>query len=94
MAKGGTSRSGADPSGDTGPDTGPEDRAVTDMGYEEARTALGEVVAALEAGNVTLEEALDLWERGERYAAQCERWLDGAQARLDAGSDEAIDDEA
>jgi len=51
--------------------------------YEEAREQLAEIVAALEAGDTTLEEALDLWERGERLAAACTSWLDGAQRRLD-----------
>ena len=31
-----------------------------------------------------LEQSLALWERGEELAAVCQRWLDGAQAKLDA----------
>ncbi len=58
------------------------------MGYEEARSALAEVVAALESGGITLEESLALWERGEEYARICEAWLSGAQARLDAAQPE------
>ena len=53
-------------------------------GYEEARTELIEVVRALEAGGTTLEESLALWERGEKLAAICQEWLDGARRRLDA----------
>jgi exodeoxyribonuclease VII small subunit len=68
------------------PMTTPSEPAI---GYEEARAALAEVVAALESGQATLEEALSLWERGEEYARICESWLAGAQARLDAAqSDE------
>jgi exodeoxyribonuclease VII small subunit len=52
------------------------------MGYEEARAALAEVVAALESGDAKLEEALALWEQGEQYAQICETWLAGAQERL------------
>ncbi len=52
------------------------------LGYEEARAALADVVAALETGDVTLEEALALWEKGEEYARACETWLAGAQERL------------
>jgi exodeoxyribonuclease VII small subunit len=52
------------------------------LGYEEARAALADVVAALESGDTTLEEALALWERGEAYAQACEAWLAGAQERL------------
>ena len=42
------------------------------------------VVERLEAGGGTLEESLALWERGEQLAEVCQRWLDGARARLDA----------
>lgn len=58
--------------------------------YEQAREQLAEIVATLEAGDTTLEEALALWERGEQLAAACAEWLDGAQQRLDiAESDPA-----
>jgi exodeoxyribonuclease VII small subunit len=53
-------------------------------GYEQARAELIEVVRALETGGTTLEESLVLWERGERLAAICQEWLDGARRRLDA----------
>jgi exodeoxyribonuclease VII small subunit len=56
----------------------------TSLGYEEARAELIEVVRALEAGGTTLEESLSLWERGEKLAAVCQQWLDGARRRLDA----------
>ena len=52
--------------------------------YEAARDELAEVVRKLEAGGVTLEESLTLWERGEELARICQGWLDGAKARLDA----------
>ncbi len=52
--------------------------------YEAARDELTEVVRKLEAGGVTLEESLALWERGEALAKVCQGWLDGAKARLDA----------
>ena len=51
--------------------------------YEEAREELIEVVRRLEAGGITLEESLALWERGERLATICQEWLDGARKRLD-----------
>ena len=62
--------------------SGTEASGSPEMGYEEARAALADVVAALESGDVTLEEALALWERGEEYARVCEAWLAGAQERL------------
>jgi exodeoxyribonuclease VII small subunit len=55
-----------------------------DLSYEQARAELAQVVERLEAGGATLEESLALWERGERLAEICQRWLDGARARLDA----------
>ncbi|MFJ6618249.1 exodeoxyribonuclease VII small subunit [Kitasatospora sp. NPDC091335] len=54
------------------------------LGYEHARDALLEVVRQLETGGTSLEESLALWERGEQLAKVCQRWLDGARARLDA----------
>ncbi|MFI9160052.1 exodeoxyribonuclease VII small subunit [Kitasatospora aureofaciens] len=54
------------------------------LGYEHARDALLEVVRQLENGGISLEESLALWERGEQLAKVCQRWLDGARARLDA----------
>jgi len=50
--------------------------------YEQARDELIELVKRLEAGGLTLEESLQLWERGEQLAAICEDWLEGARARL------------
>ena len=52
------------------------------LSYEQARDELAEVVKRLEAGGLSLEESLDLWERGERLAAICTEWLEGARARM------------
>ena len=54
------------------------------MTYEQARDELVTVVQRLEAGDQTLEESLELWERGEALAARCQQWLDGARERLEA----------
>ena len=54
------------------------------LSYEQARDELASVVKRLETGGLTLEQSLDLWERGERLAAICAEWLDGARARLTA----------
>ena len=50
--------------------------------YEQARDELIELVKQLEAGGLTLEQSLQLWERGEELAAICEEWLEGARARM------------
>jgi len=61
--------------------------------YEEAREELVDVVRRLESGGTTLEDSLALWERGEKLAQTCQRWLDGAQKRLEAAvSGDAVDD--
>ncbi len=57
---------------------------VAALGYEQARDELVAVVARLEGGAGSLEEALALWERGEALAARCQQWLDGARERLAA----------
>jgi len=60
---------------------------VTDresLSYEQAREELTNVVKRLEAGGLSLEQSLDLWERGEELAAICSQWLEGARARLTA----------
>ena len=67
---------------DGGSGDGPDATHEPALGYEDARAALAEVVAALESGDVTLEEALALWEQGEEYARICQAWLAGAQERL------------
>ncbi|SFP24923.1 Exodeoxyribonuclease VII small subunit [Geodermatophilus dictyosporus] len=54
--------------------------------YEQAREELAEVVRRLEAGGLTLEESLALWERGEELAGLCQHWLDRARERLAAAT--------
>jgi exodeoxyribonuclease VII small subunit len=65
----------ADPQAPKGPEA---------LSYEQARDKLAAVVKRLEAGGLTLEQSLELWERGERLATVCGEWLDGARARLAA----------
>jgi len=57
--------------------------AVADLSYEAARDELQQVVAQLEAGSVTLEASMTLWERAESLAARCEEQLSGARKKLD-----------
>ena len=64
--------------------TGEGSQPAETPSYEQARDELADVVRTLEAGGTTLEESLALWERGEHLAAVCERWLEGARARLSA----------
>jgi exodeoxyribonuclease VII small subunit len=55
-----------------------------ELGYEQARDELIEVVRKLEAGGLSLEDSLALWERGEALATICERQLAGARDRVEA----------
>lgn len=59
------------------------------LSYEQARDELVQVVNRLEQGGATLEESLQLWERGEALAARCEEWLLGARKRLEAARSSA-----
>ena len=68
--------------------------AGEELSYEEARAELARVVERLESGGGTLEESLALWERGELLAQVCQRWLDGARARLDAARESAARESA
>ncbi len=74
----------AEPAGPGGTQPAAGDDPAAALSYEQARDQLTEVVRRLEGGGLTLEQSLDLWERGERLAAVCEQWLEGARARLAA----------
>ena len=72
-------------------DEGSDLRPISEMGYEEARDELIEVVRVLENGGLDLDSSLRLWERGEELARRCEEQLAGARKRVDevlARSDE------
>jgi len=70
----------------SGPDEGhePEPPAPETLDYERARDELVRIVSQLEAGNITLEQSLALWERGEALAVRCEQHLEQARQRLDS----------
>lgn len=58
-------------------------RNVDEMTYEQARDELIGIVATLEAGAITLDDSLVLWERGEALAARCQSLLEGARERIE-----------
>jgi exodeoxyribonuclease VII small subunit len=55
---------------------------VEGLGYEQARDELAEVVRKLEAGGLSLDDAVALWERGEALARRCDEQLAGARERV------------
>ncbi len=57
---------------------------VAELGYEQARDELVEVVRTLEQGGLGLDASLALWERGEALAARCTEHLAGARTRVEA----------
>ena len=53
-----------------------------DLSYEEAFAQLEQVLAALESGELPLDESLAQYELGAELAAFCERKLDEAELRV------------
>jgi exodeoxyribonuclease VII small subunit len=58
-------------------------KPISELGYEEARDELIEVVERLERGGLDLDASLKLWERGEELAKCCEEHLAGARRRVE-----------
>jgi exodeoxyribonuclease VII small subunit len=71
-----------------------EQTPVSDLGYEQCRDELIEVVRLLEQGGLDLDTSLTLWERGEALARRCEEHLAGARERIEAAlaASESADD--
>lgn len=68
------------------------DNALPDpstLTYEQARDELVETVKILELGQMSLDESLAYWERGEALAKRCEVLLDGAAKRVEETIGEA-----
>lgn len=67
-------------------------KPIRELGYEEARDELIDVVQRLEHGGLDLDTSLKLWERGEQLARCCDEHLAGARKRVEdalgAGSDD------
>jgi exodeoxyribonuclease VII small subunit len=71
---------------------------VSEPTFEELQRELDELVARLERGDVPLDEALALWERGEALYRACAERLDRAELRIEelrlGERRETIDDSA
>ena len=50
--------------------------------FEEQLTALEKVVERLERGELSLDESLSLFEKGQALAAQCARLLESAELKV------------
>ena len=58
-------------------------KPISQLGYEQARDELIEVVSQLEQGGLDLDTSLKLWERGEELATRCEEHLAGARQKVE-----------
>jgi exodeoxyribonuclease VII small subunit len=56
---------------------------VSEKAFEELQRELDELVARLERGDVPLDEAIALWERGEALYRACAERLDRAELRIE-----------
>ena len=55
---------------------------IQDLSFEEAFSELEEIVRQLEAGDLTLDQAMTLFERGMALTAHCNAQLDAAELRV------------
>jgi exodeoxyribonuclease VII small subunit len=55
---------------------------IEDLSFEEAFKELEETMRRLEAGDLTLEESIALFERGQALARYCNTALDQAELRV------------
>jgi len=56
---------------------------IAALSFEDALSALEDIVRKLESGEVPLDESIDLYERGEALRKHCQARLDAAQARIE-----------
>jgi exodeoxyribonuclease VII small subunit len=56
---------------------------LSELTFEQAERELGEIVERLERGDVALDEAIALWERGEKLYRFCRERLDTAHGRIE-----------
>ena len=59
--------------------------------FEDLQRELEEIVGKLERGDVAVDEAIQLWQRGEELHRQCAALLEAAEARIEelaAGTDD------
>jgi exodeoxyribonuclease VII small subunit len=56
---------------------------MTDLKFEAALQRLEQIVDQLEAGNLSLEESLQVFEEGVGLARRCVKYLDEAEKRIE-----------
>ena len=56
---------------------------MTDLKFEDCLARLEQIVSALEAGHLPLEDSLKVFEEGITLARHCSRYLDDAERRIE-----------
>ena len=56
--------------------------AVDDLTFESALAELDETVRQLEAGDLSLDDSLALYERGQQLSARCQALLQAAELKV------------
>ena len=60
-----------------------EGAATAELSFEQALRDLERIVGQLESGEVPLDQAISLYEEGDRLRKLCQARLDAAQARIE-----------
>lgn len=55
---------------------------IANLSYEQAYDALEALVARMESGELSLEQSVALYERGQRLSAHCQALLEEAQLKI------------
>lgn len=56
---------------------------IATMAFEQALAELEKIVGDLESGQVSLDDSIKLYERGEKLKSRCEALLKSATARIE-----------
>lgn len=65
-------------------ETNPNDNIQKNtLNYEQAREELINIVRTLETGNLSLQQSMQLWEKGEKLVTECKILLENYQKTID-----------
>lgn len=61
---------------------------INELSYEQAFAELETIVERLESGDLSLDQSVDLFERGRALSAYCQQLLDNAELRVNQIADD------
>lgn len=64
------------------------DESFEGLSFEKAYEELENIVAKLESGELSLEDSVEWFERGQRLSAHCQKILDEAELRVNKLNDD------